>query len=114
MKSFRKMAAQGDVLFIKIATIPTGLNEAQPKNGKYIIAHSETGHHHTMIANKATLFRPDDDAFVGFLSVHETVNLIHERNFDTHESIQFTPGNYEIRRQREYSAISLNPILASD
>lgn len=112
MKTFQQTAAQGDVLFIKIEKIPEGLTEVQPQNGKHIIAHSETGHNHTMTANKAKLFRPDDDAFVGFISVNETVDLTHERTFDTHEALRFSPGNYEIRRQREYSEFS--PILAAD
>jgi len=103
MKAFTKSAAQGDVLFIKIDTLPDGLTEETPEGGKHIVAHSETGHHHFILANKATMFRPDDNAFVGYLSVKEETPLVHDRSFDTHEPLTFAPGNYEIRRQREYT-----------
>ena len=103
MKKFEKVAAQGDVMIIRIDDLPDHLMEVLPEDGKHVVAHSETGHHHTIVASRVKYFRPDEDAFTGYVSVKEETPLVHERGFDTHESIQLPPGNYMLRRQREYT-----------
>jgi hypothetical protein len=35
--------------------------------------------------------------------IEKPTSLDHKRTFDTHESILFEPGNYKVRRQREYT-----------
>src|ERR1700749_2729792 len=37
---------QGDLCIRRITEIPKGLTPAKPERGTYILAHSETGHHH--------------------------------------------------------------------
>ena len=104
MKTFRKIAAQGDVMFIKIAKLPNGVEVVLPKNGKNIVAHSETGHHHTMVAERTKMYRLPEEIYECFLVVGEGgADLVHERGFDTHETIHFDEGTYRVRRQREYT-----------
>lgn len=110
MKTFEKFAAQGDVFFERIdpADLPDGLETVDPENGKNVIAHSETGHNHTMVAEreqvKTKLYRLPEEMYEFFLVVKGGAAVLeHERSFDTHEAIQFSPGAYRIRRQREYT-----------
>ena len=106
MKQFNRMAAQGDVMFIKIDAIPDGVVEATPEtDGNHIITHSETGHHHVMRADRVRRFLPDGDrgGMVSYIAVKEPTQITHLRPHDTHAPIMFSPGNYEIRRQREYT-----------
>lgn len=103
MKTFKKIAAQGDVMFKRVDTLPDGLVEAAKEDGKYIVAHSETGHHHTVLEKHAQLLIDKTNEFIAYLKVDEEGAVLeHERAFDTHESIRFEPGIYEVRRQREY------------
>lgn len=103
MKTFTKMAAQGDFIIIRRNTIPNGFVEANPEKGVHVIAHSETGHNHVMVADRVTAFVPTTpDIYTMFLQVDEPTEITHLRGFDTHEPIMVPPGTYEIKRQREY------------
>jgi hypothetical protein len=107
MKTFEKCAAQGDVMFIRVATIPNGLTEQNPNDkGELVIAHSETGHDHVMVLDRsdalpaAQMFN-GDNPLISWLKVNRPTALDHKRDHHRHDSIQFQPGMYEIRRQRE-------------
>ncbi len=107
MKTFEKMAAQGDFLIIKIDEIPTGVEPFEPENGKYVVAHSETGHDHTMVIDNVKAFRPvetkDADLYRLFFEVDAPTEIVHNRSHDTHETLGVGAGKYEVRRQREYT-----------
>lgn len=102
MKTFDKCAAQGDILIIKIESLPDDVIKNKPDNNKHIVAHSETGHHHTIKSHGVDFYNAANDSMIMYLVVKEQAELIHNRSFDTHESISFAPGIYEVRRQREY------------
>lgn len=106
MKTFTRMAAQGDAIFLRIDVIPSNVEKVQPENGKVIVAHSESGHSHVMEATTVTAYKPagvkEVDLYQLFLQVDEPTELVHLRSFDTHETIVFPAGKYEIRRQREH------------
>ena len=103
MKEFTRIAAQGDLLIIRVDDLPEGLVEATPEGGKHILAHSETGHHHTVPAGDVTVLERPNDPLAAGMKVLRECALIHERPFDTHEPIRLEPGNYLVRRQREYT-----------
>lgn len=103
MKTFKNSAAQGDILIIRLAQLPTDVTRQAAKNGRHIVAHSETGHHHTVSARGVELYHAANDPMIMYLVVEETADLVHNRAFDTHETIRFDKGIYEIRRQREYT-----------
>lgn len=109
MKTFTKMAAQGDFLILRIDTIPTGVELIAPnQHGHIVVAHSETGHDHVMLAERVTAYKRADvkevDLYEMFLSVEAPTEINHLRSFDTHEKLLVPPGNYTVRRQREYVA----------
>jgi hypothetical protein len=106
MKTFTKMAAQGDFIIIRIDDIPANVEKLEAENGQYVIAHSETGHNHVMTMERVQAFKPknveDRDLYELFLSVEQPTEINHLRSFDTHETLLVPPGSYQVRRQREY------------
>ena len=108
MKTFKNIAAQGDIMIIRIATLPPGLERVSSENGNLIITHSETGHHHVVKNRPNVVFYTGNDPMVSYLEVLEATDatetlLEHLRSFDTHAPLKFDSGVYEIRRQREYT-----------
>ncbi len=104
MKTFQNRAAQGDVYFERVASLPKDVAVvADVTGGVLVIAHSETGHHHVMDARSAEMYRLPEEIYECFLVVKEPTALEHLRPFDTHEPIMFEPGIYHVRRQREYT-----------
>ena len=102
MKNVYKQAAQGDVLFIIRDELPPGLVEVKRK-GALVVAHSETGHHHSIETQGVRLFeKADRDPLVCFLSLGEQpAEVIHHRPYDAHEALCLHGKFVEVRRQRE-------------
>lgn len=82
------------------------------ENGKLILGHSETGHHHvlepvkkTMPISKAAQALIDDanDSFVELKIFHEC-SLVHQRENDTHKAFMLPQGDY-IRGIREEQTV---------
>lgn len=96
--------AQGDLLIIPVTNIPTNAKPAVADVNHYIIAHSETGHHHVIDRRKADVFEAADDTFISYIrTLGDGAEIEHKRDFHTHETIGLAPNQtYEIRRQREY------------
>jgi len=107
MKLFSRQAAQGDLLITKIDKLPKEVKKDAPdKRGRFIVAHSETGHFHSISSVPGVeLFSSKEDPLIAYLRVINGVEVVleHERNFDQHESLCMKGGTYEIRRQREYT-----------
>ena len=103
MKTFHQQAAQGDMLITKVDAIPEGLKPMKPEGDHYVVAHSETGHHHVLPENDVDVFQAANDPFVLYLVVNNETQLEHLRSFDTHAPISIPPGMYRINRQREYT-----------
>lgn len=103
MKTFKNKAAQGDLLIDRIETLPDGMVEVRPDNNKLVLAHSETGHHHTVPSSIGILYRDPNNQFVAYIRVTQPGLLTHERSFDQHEPITIGEGIYKITNQREYS-----------
>jgi hypothetical protein len=108
MKTFNKTAAQGDVFFIRRDKMPVGVIPAKADKGRVVVTHSETGHDHVMVLDREAIpavemFNDKDNALISWLKVNRPTALEHQRPHDTHEPIMFSPGIYEVRRQREYT-----------
>lgn len=99
---FEKMAAQGDLLIIKRNSIDIArLTPMEAGKSGFVVAHSETGHDHTLEAKHAKVWTKDDMTILA--EIFEETELQHQRDYDTHETIILSPGCYEFRRQREYT-----------
>ena len=102
MKNFKNSCAQGDVYFRRVEVLPDNAVQMPAENGLVVVAHSETGHNHVMLAERTKLYKIPDSIMDLFLLVEAPTPLEHLRPYDTHESIMFEPGMYHVRRQREY------------
>ena len=102
MKTFNKVCAQGDIYITRIKALPAGVVPVPAEDGRVIVTHSETGHHHVMLAERTKAFKLPDSIMDIFLTVEKGDTLQHLRPHDTHEAIKFGPGIYHVRRQREY------------
>lgn len=105
MKSFINSAAQGEITIRRVETLPAGVKPLELEGGKFIIGHSETGHHHVMDRRNKAVFestKAPAGMRVLYAVLESTSELVHERGHDTHETITFEPGIYEFRLGREF------------
>ncbi len=107
MKTFTNCAAQGDLYIRRIEALPKDAKHVVADNGKYVVAHSETGHDHVIAERPNVQLFTTGDTMISYLQVIEATDatetlLEHLRSFDTHETIAIPTGIFEIRRQREY------------
>ena len=94
---------QGDLCIRRIDKLPKGLKVATAEGGNFILAHSETGHHHVVKERAAQFLIDETNQFIAYLAVKEPCEIEHLRDFDMHAPVMLEGGNfYEIRRQREY------------
>jgi hypothetical protein len=107
MKTVSIMAAQGDVLFRRVDSLPAGVRR-EPREGPIVVAHSETGHHH-VVASEQAEFYSTANPLVGFLRFDGAfADVEHLRPYHTHETLRLLgnddePAFYEVRRQREHT-----------
>lgn len=105
VKRVTRMAAQGDVLFRRVDKVPAGF-EPQKPSAQVVVAHSETGHHHSIDVAGVRHF-VGQDPLVCYLQLAEvaSADVVHHRPYDTHETLRLMGGIgaiFEVRRQREW------------
>jgi hypothetical protein len=88
-----EMYRQGDVLLIKIKNLPK--DELKQKD-RVLLTGETTGHSHR-IEGDAVVYT--DKNGMQFIQVQKRAQLVHEE----HGMIELEEGNYEMRRQREYT-----------
>lgn len=107
MKKINNMAAQGDCILRRINTLPKEAKEVPSRDGWLVIAHSETGHHHSVDAMHAKQYEVPGNPLICFLQMSsDIIDVVHHRPWDTHETLQLLgkPGDvWEVRRQREWT-----------
>lgn len=107
MNHVTQQAAQGDVFFIRVAAIPDGYAPVAPDcKGRYVAAHSETGHDHVIDAS-GVIYYEGRDPLVAYLRLESVdhADVIHLRSHDTHATVRLSGGAgaiYEVRKQREF------------
>lgn len=94
--------AQGDLLIRKVQKLPENLRPLTSQSGRFIVAHSETGHHHWLPETGVQYFGTDDPN-VCYIKIENSSLLTHDRPFDTHEEILLPSGFYALHRQQEMS-----------
>jgi hypothetical protein len=109
MKTFTRIAAQGEITLIRIGdvtgTAPEGYTPLATEGGNLVIGHSETGHHHVMEPTTAKAFVADkapEGLRILRLIVEQPTVLEHLRGHDTHEPLMVPPGEYDVRIAREH------------
>lgn len=111
MKTFKLTAAQGEITIRRLGDLPKakklpgGFSAMKPDGKKYIIGHSETGHHHVIDAEGATvgvMDKPPAGMRILYAILENPTTLEHLRPHDTHETVVVGSGVYEIRIAREF------------
>lgn len=110
MLKFNNIAAQGEITIVRIGGVQKnkelGGKPLALETGKFIIGHSETGHHHVLERTAGATVTVMDHAPEGMKILHmiltEANALVHNRAHDTHETIALDPGEYEVRIAREF------------
>jgi hypothetical protein len=104
MKIIQAQAAQGDVMFRRIETLPADARPCAATGGAFVVAHSETGHNHVVLERPGVTMFSGMDELRSYLVVEDKPAPVeHQRSFDTHQSFALAPGVWEVRRQREYT-----------
>jgi len=102
MKITKKLREpQGGIRHGEVALIPTTdkLRKAK-KFKKYIVAHSETGHHHVLESDRQ--FKVDEqEMLIEFL---EDAVIVHKKSFDEHKTLQLKKNTY-----KRFEAIEYDP-----
>jgi hypothetical protein len=92
---------QGDVLLVRVKSIPRKVDPVAREAGRVVLAHGEvTGHAHAIRDDRAALFRDPKLAEI-FMHVSGDVPVALEH--DEHDTISVPPGNYRVIRQVEYT-----------
>lgn len=104
-----KPIAQGEVYITRIDAVPAGAVPVKPEGGRYILGHSETGHHHCVPADGVTVMEPPASERIPegikqlYLIVEKPTEFTHLRGHDTHAPHTIEPGVYRVRNARERS-----------
>lgn len=107
MKLIKNSARQGELYIDRVTTLPKGLKKIEPENKVFVVAHSESGHHHVIEASPNVNIYATDDPMVSYLEVIEVTDEVEcllkhlKEGLDSHDTLKFTPGIYEMRNQSE-------------
>lgn len=98
MKRCKDFYQQGDVLFMRVDSIPDGLTE---KKGNVLVEGEATGHHHSLHVAKriaaAMAFKILYNKASMFVENKEDVTVKHQE----HEAFTLPPGKWQIGQVRE-------------
>lgn len=88
----------GEVALIPVEQIPGG---TKLKKGDYVLAHSETGHHHVLEGRNFEVIETEEGR--RFVKILLDTNLVHKKEFDKHRTITLPPSTLERYEMVEYN-----------
>ena len=96
-----RMIRHGEMLLMPIEALPSDVEQIF-EGKEYIVAHSESGHHHVAVGD-VTVFRPlGGDTADLYLRANKDSVLEHRKTFDRHETKTIQQGLYLCRPKSEY------------
>lgn len=106
-KITQSIGAQGEIRIFGVDDLPaSGLLPLQRENGHMIIGHSETGHHHVLVADRAQVSvseKAPEGTRILYAILESPGELKHLREHDTHKSHHFPAGSkIMFRTDREF------------
>lgn len=104
-RTFSKKAIRhGEMLLIPVDEMAEQTEQVYEGN-RFIVGHSETGHHHVAVGTKKalTVFKPvGADSQDLYLRVNSASRLEHLKTHDKHETKVLHEGLYLVRPKNEY------------
>jgi len=100
----KQIIRHGEVILKPIVTLPEEVKLKEETN-KYIVAHSETGHHHVLEAKKDfKVFTWNGETYI---EVPEIATLFHEKTGEyVHTPHKIAPSFYKIIIKKSYNYFS--------
>lgn len=80
--------------------VPIGDKVSGKEHTSYIVAHSETGHHHVLESKIPFTVSETDKQFV--VELFEPAKLVHKKQVDAHKTLPVAPGKYRVIKKSEY------------
>lgn len=107
VKTFKQICAQGEIITDVVSCLPKGaiLQKVEPVNGKLIVSHSESGHHHYIPAADAELLERTDNVPPGmqvFYSVVKRPTKLMQDAAVPHDEIALDALIFRHRIAREF------------
>ncbi len=93
-ETMKKGIRHGEVILM-----PTEAKVSGKKVKKFIVAHSETGHHHVIEAEAP--FTVDEKRML--IELFDDAAIVHKKGFDAHKTLPLKPAVYERYEATEYS-----------
>lgn len=94
-----KCIRHGEAMLVPIDTKVKGKEYTS-----FIVAHSETGHHHVLESKAPFVVSETDKQFV--IELFAPAKLVHKKTTDKHKTLPVAPGKYKVVYKVEY-----NPFL---
>ncbi len=97
----KQIVRHGEVILKPISELPKGVS-LEKESKSYIVAHSETGHHHVLTTDlsKFKVYTLKGDTY---LEVPELSNLIHQKTGnDVHAPHKIAPGFYKVNIKKHF------------
>jgi|ERR1043165_4182713 hypothetical protein len=91
----------GEVMLIPVSAIPDGRTL---EKGDYILAHSETGHHHVLEGKQFEITELEDGRL--FARILSDTPLEHHKTHDKHRTLTIPPSILERYEMVEYNPAS--------
>lgn len=94
-----ELVRHGEIMLVPIAAtkIPKGKDT---KTDRYIVGHSDNGHHHVLVGDDMTVTEGADGET--YILLGAAAELVHEKQSDRHETITVEPGAYKRYHDTEY------------
>lgn len=106
------IAAQGEANIYRIDALPSGMSTRPAERdaqGRAIIGHSESGHHHTLDDPSVEVMERMDNVPAGMKILYAIVRnptALRQDAASPHVAIPLDPGIYEYRISREFDPFS--------
>ena len=98
-KEFGKKAIRhGEITLKPLDVLPEKVKELY-SGKKYIVGHSETGHHHVLLSSALRVYELDNELY---LDVQKIGELEHQKSFDKHDTKVVQPGFYKVVVKKAY------------
>lgn len=92
----------GEVMLVPVDVIPAG--KLLPR-GDYLLAHSETGHHHVLEGTGFNVIETSTGQI--FVKVRHDTNLAHRKTHDKHRTVTIPPSILKRYHMVEYNPASM-------
>lgn len=92
-----KPIRHGEIMLVPVSKIPEG---RMTKHNRFIVGHSETGHHHVLESRTAIEITEADENL--YFRLFEPSKLIHKKVTDRHKDLTVPAGTYKRFHDTEY------------